>query len=208
MAKVKIIIIGTSHISPGSVAATRDRILSEQPDCVAVELDPLRYRALLNPQPPSLRAGVTTWLLHSLQSRLGKLTGVLPGSEMLAAIDAGRAVGARVVLIDMSIQRIAAEMQAIPLLRKLRLFSELLVGATLGPKVVDLSKVPEERLVKQVMREMARSMPDYYRILVTERNAYMVEWIRKLAEENNKVVVVVGLGHKEGLQKLLRSKTK
>lgn len=204
MSKTKIIILGTSHISPSSVAAARDRILAERPDCVAVELDPIRYRALLHPQPPSLAAGATAWLLHVLQSHLGKATGVMPGSEMLAAINAGRAVGARVVLIDMSIERIAAEMRAVPALRKLGMFSRLVAGAAFGRKVVDISKVPDERLVREVLRYMSKRMPDFYRILVAERNRYMAEWVRKLAKDHKKIIVVVGMGHTAGLQKLLK----
>ncbi len=203
-----ITIIGTSHISPSSVTAARDYILREQPDCVAIELDPIRYRALLHPQPPSMGAGLTAWLMHSLQTRLGKATGVMPGSEMLAAIDAGRSVGARVVLIDKSIEEIAAQMRSVSTMTKLKLFAGLVTGAAIGPKVMDLSEVPEERLVKQVLKYMEKKMPEFYRILVTERNAYMAGWIRELAKKNKKIIVVVGLGHKEGLQKLLRARRK
>lgn len=140
--------------------------------------------------------------------QLGKATGMLPGSEMLSAIEAGRVVGARLVLIDMSIEQIMAEIRAIPVLHKLSMFLQLLLGATFGPKTVNLSDVPEERLVRQVLRYMAKAMPEFYRVLVTERNTYMASWIRELAKRHKKIVVVVGLGHKAGLQKLLNIKSK
>jgi len=208
MPKTKIIIIGTSHVSPESVAAARDRILKEQPDCVAVELDPIRYYALLHPQPPTLRAGATAWFLQTLQTRIGKATGVMPGTEMLTAIDAGRAVGAQVVLIDMSIEHIVAKMRAVPALHKLGMLTYLIAGAAFGKRAIDLSKVPDERLVREVLRYMSKHMPDFYRILVSERNAYMANWIRELAKKHKKVIVVVGMGHTAGLSKLLKVRAK
>ncbi|MBU5557645.1 MAG: TraB/GumN family protein [Candidatus Aenigmatarchaeota archaeon] len=208
MPRAKIIIIGTSHISPQSVEATRDRILREQPDCVAIELDPIRYRALQHPQPPSIRAGATAWLLHTLQNRLSKATGVLPGSEMLAAINTAKEIGADIVLIDMSIERILAEMRAVPMMRKFSMLLHLLVSATFGQKTVNLSDVPDERLVRQVLRYMSKKMPDFYKILVTERNAYMAKWVRELAKKHKKIVVVVGMAHVAGLSKLLKVRAK
>lgn len=200
----KVIIIGTSHISPKAVSAVRERIISVRPDCVAVELCPTRYRGLhAGPGRPSLRAGVTVWLLHWLQQRLGQATGVLPGSEMLEAISAGRAVGARVVLIDTTIEDIVAGLKAVSLHRKVALVLRLMAGFVAAPKLVDLSEVPEEKFVKDVLRYMRKVMPDFYRILVTDRNAYMAGWIKKLAKEYKKIIVVVGLGHKAGLESIL-----
>jgi len=204
----KIIIIGTSHISPKSVAATRSKILHEQPDCVAVELDPIRYRALLNPQHASMRSGTTAWLLHTLQSHLGRSTGVLPGSEMLTAIEAGRAVGAQVVLIDMSINMIMANMRAISLKSRLGMIARLMAGVTLGARKINLSEVPDERMVKQVLKYMSVKMPEFYKVLVSDRNAYMAGWIKDLAKKHKKIIVVVGMGHTAGLKKLLNIKAK
>ena len=43
-----VIILGTSHISPDSVAAVNDLILNETPDIIALELDPLRFKSLIS----------------------------------------------------------------------------------------------------------------------------------------------------------------
>lgn len=206
MAKAKIIIIGTSHISPNSVSDTRNRILRKRPDCVAIELDPIRYRAMLHPEKPTLRAGATAWLLHSLQTHLGKSTGVLPGSEMLSAIEAGRAVGAKVVLIDMSIDKIMERMHSVSLRGKLGMFARILTGVTFGSGKIDLSKVPDEKMVKDVLKYMSKNMPEFYKILITERNSYMAGWIRELSKKHKKIVVVVGIGHEAGLKRLLKVK--
>jgi pheromone shutdown protein TraB len=203
----KVIIVGTSHISRESVNEAIDTILCERPDCVALELDPERFAALMQKkrEKASIR-NPTYFLLNNLQTYLGGKTGVLPGSEMLAAIRAARSVGSRIVLIDMDISEIMGRLEEISRWQKLKLFVKLLVGLIPlpGQKDFDLSRVPQEKIIDEALRYMHRDMPMIYRILIEDRNIYMAGWIRQLSKKYKKVVVVVGAGHKKGLEKLLK----
>ncbi|MCL2833837.1 MAG: TraB domain-containing protein, partial [Treponema sp.] len=42
----EIILIGTAHVSRGSIDEVRNTILEEKPDCVCVELDDARYASI------------------------------------------------------------------------------------------------------------------------------------------------------------------
>jgi len=205
----KVIIVGTSHISRFSVNDARDTILREEPDCVAIELDPGRFAALM--QKKREKADIrnpTYFVLNTLQTYLGGKTGVLPGSEMVASINAARAVNAKIALIDMDISEVMGRLGEIGRWQKIKLFFKLLVGLIPipGQKDFDLAKVPEDAVIGEALRYMKKEMPLIYRIMITDRNKYMAGWIRQLSKTHKKIVVVVGAGHKRGLEKLLKRK--
>lgn len=209
MPRSKITIVGTSHISPDSVKKAREVILREKPQCVAIELDPQRYEFLKSNV--KVRASIRNpmyFVLNNMQTWLGEKTGVIPGSEMLAAIDAGKDVKSKIVLIDMDIAEIMGKFGEIGSWEKFKLVFKLLLSFIPWPgtKQIDVSKVPDEKLVKEALRQLKREMPQIHKILITERNKYMAAWIKQLSKKYKKVVVVVGIGHKEGLKKLLKGR--
>ncbi len=205
---LKIIIIGTSHISQKSIKAAQQAILTEKPDCVAVELCPARYYALQTGRRKfSLKAGLIGAIFYLLQQWLGKKTGVLPGAEMLTAIRAAKAVNAKIVLIDIDIQTTLKKIKQIPLSEKLNLISKLFF-APISVKCINIAEVPEKKVIKEVMHWMRKSLPSFYKVLVTDRNKYMVDWILKLSKKFKKIVVVVGAGHETGIKRALKRKIK
>jgi len=206
----RITIVGTSHIAPASMEAARRTILRLKPDCVAIELDPERYAVLKSKrrEKASIRNPMY-FVLNSLQTNLGHRTGMLPGSEMLAAVDTARSVKARIVLIDMDIAEIMGRLGAISRWEKFKLVFKLLVGMIPWPghEDVDLEKVPPERMIEQALNWMHINLPAIYKVLITDRNIYMASWIRELSKQYKNIVVVVGAGHKRGLEKLLKRKS-
>ena len=52
---------------------------------------------------------------------------------------------------------------------------------------------------------MKKTYPNVYRALVSDRNKYMVKNIVKILRKNpgKKILVIVGAGHQEGMEKLL-----
>ncbi|MFH0829850.1 MAG: TraB/GumN family protein [Candidatus Aenigmatarchaeota archaeon] len=208
MAKVSI--VGTSHIAPASIDAAKETILRLRPDCVALELDAERWAALHQRQraKPSIRNPMF-WLLNSIQTSLGAHTGVLPGAEMLAAVDAAKQVGAQIVLIDMPIAETMGRLSAIGFWEKARLVLRLLAGLVPWPgrEEIDLKNVPPEKVIDDALRWMKKELPALYKVMITDRNVYMVHWIRELGRKHERIVVVVGAGHKLGLERLLRNKS-
>jgi len=207
----KVVVVGTSHVSPQSMRQAQETIRKMRPDCVAVELCPERYQALIDrrrgEEKPSIREPLF-YVFYALQNHLGKKTGTMPGSEMLAAIESAREVGSRIVLIDMDIGTISGKIGSLGRWEKAKLLGTVLYGATFGGlgKKVDLSKVPPERMIDEAMTYLKKSHKKFYKILVEDRNDYMVAWIRRLSKDYKKIVVVVGAGHKKGIERMLRRK--
>ncbi len=197
-----IIIIGTSHISPESLKVIRNTIKNEKPDCVAVELDPSRYVALIRKtgsRPPGIFLKILAWF----QKELGKLTGISPGREMMKAIEVSKKEKIPVYLIDQNFLITVKELQEISFFEKLKLLCAIFLS--IGSNEVDLRKVPPKKVVKDAIKFLKKHFPEIYRVLVAKRDKYMSEAIKELTRKYNKILVVVGAGHVEGLKKLLKN---
>jgi pheromone shutdown protein TraB len=200
----KVAFIGTSHISKQSLDEIRYTIKIFNPDCIAVELDARRYHALLHGQGRlSLSHGLTYLLLGWMQRYLGNKTGMMPGLEMITAIRIAQENNIKVALIDKDIAEIALKIKNISAWKKFVIFSKILGSLVIEKEKLDLTKVPDEKLIRKALSYMRKNMPDFYRILITERNEHMAENIKSLSKEYNKILVIVGAAHKIGLEKMI-----
>jgi len=215
----EIVLVPTSHIARQSLENVRMVIKKEKPDCVAVELDMNRYMAIKEGESSSIEAmknlGFLTflfyWILKQLQSWLGKKLGILPGSEMVQAIEVARREEIKIAFIDRDIRVTLARVKNISWKEKTKLILYLFKGLTIdylllkirkGEKI-DLSKVPPKELINQAMLLMKKDFPQLYRVLVKERDLYMAIKLKKLSEQFRKIVAVTGAGHTDGLKRLL-----
>jgi pheromone shutdown-related protein TraB len=212
----EIVIIGTAHVSEKSVAEVTREIEERKPDIVAVELCDGRYRALTNQDSiDEIKIGellsgsklyffLVQWMLAYVQKRIGEEMGVKPGSEMLAAIEASKRVGARVALVDreigITIQRFWSSMG---ILDKLRLFWSLIEAALFGEEEeIDIDRVTEEDVVSQMIAEFRKISPAAATALVDERDAFIARNLYQLSFQG-RVLAVVGAGHREGITRYL-----
>lgn len=213
-----IVLVPISHIAGESIRAVRDTISRERPDCVAVELDAGRYQALLqqaaSPRGLWKQIGISAFLILSvmrwLQQSLGKRTGILPGTEMLAAVEAGQQQGARIAFIDTPIALTLQGMQRIPFREKARLLWLLLKGLAWDPVAgrqhIDLQSVPPQELIDQALAVLQKECPQLYRVLVDERNSHMAGNLRRLSARYQKIVAVIGAGHRRGIEAGLQTR--
>lgn len=107
-----VVVVGTAHVSPTSVAEVEATIRARRPAKVLVELDTRRLSALQDPDAwrktdivQVIKDGkqhlfLLQLYLASVQARMGRETGVAPGTELLRAVQVAGEVGAEVVLID------------------------------------------------------------------------------------------------------------
>ncbi len=195
-------IIGTSHISAKSIKEVEETISNTKPSCVAVELCPARFYALSSGrrEKTGFRHGALIWLFSWLQKKLGEQTGILPGSEMLAAVKTGKKIGAKIVLIDKNIEDIILSLKKIPVKEKVKLFLSLFLMPFAAK--IKSTEITED-IIDDLLKEMKRHFPVLYKVLVHDRNIYMAKWARRLEKEFGDVVIVVGLGHKKGIEKIL-----
>ena len=192
-----ITILGVGHVF--ELGASIRRIIEEvRPAIVAVELDPVRYRALAGG--PARPGPGLYGLLGLAQRHLARKYGVRAGGEMLAAVDAARAVHARVAFIDMDsrnvVRRMLSEMSGG---ERVRFFLSAIAALFVPRETVDQEVAQYEANPAAFLEELGRGYPSVKRILLDERNAHMARELRELETSSGTVVAVVGEGHLEGL---------
>jgi pheromone shutdown-related protein TraB len=210
------ILVGTAHVSQASAALVRDVVTREKPDCVCVELDQQRYTALSqqrrledldlktvirNRQLSPLIANV---VLASYQKRLGGQLGVLPGAEMLEAINIAQAHGIPIAFCDRDVR--------ITLKRAWRLtpfFKKFLLLSTLLSSIFDTTELSEEILhdirqhdaLSEMLRELGKALPTLRTVLIDERDLYLAQHMRQATGE--RIVAVLGAAHLPGVRQAL-----
>src|SRR5205809_7905440 len=93
-----ITLLGVGHVFDIG-RSIRAEILARRPRVVALELDPIRYNALLN-RAPRARGLSPLALLAQFQIRIARQYGVEVGDEMVAAAQAAQEIGSAIALID------------------------------------------------------------------------------------------------------------
>ncbi|AEK72722.1 signaling protein [Thermococcus sp. 4557] len=207
-------LIGTMHVSPKSREEVIRTILDERPNAVAIELDRARFLAMNENREMTLedalrfgRKGLINYALAKVEEKLGEEFGMKPGEEMKAAISAAQTLGIPLYLIDEDINVILSKIAAAPGREKLLMALEAL-GIFLPVRLGEPSDPMAEYRVMMV--EFKRRYPYLYRVLVEERNEVMarnlvsiVENLKLRGVKRPKVIAVVGLGHKPGIEHLL-----
>jgi pheromone shutdown-related protein TraB len=217
-------IIGTSHISRESINEIKKAIEDDKPDIVAVELDIQRAAVLLQKEQRKIAAsdimkiGVKGYVFAKIgqyvQQKLGKMVGVAPGSDMKTALELARKNKLTVAFIDQPIQITLKKFsKGLTWKERGRFVADIFKGIffkkkqmkALGLDQLDLRKVPTDKLIKKMMKQMKGRYPNVFKVLVVDRNKYMTKQLVKLLREHpdKKILAVVGAGHEEGIKKLL-----
>lgn len=216
--------IGTSHIAKESIKEIRRVVEEKKPDIIAVELDKGRLMALLQKRKRRValrdikRIGVKGFIFALIggiiQEKLGKYVGVKPGSEMLEAVQLAKRNNIELALIDQPIEVTLRKFsRSITWTEKFRIIGDIFTGIffkkkrmkVLGLDEFDLHKVPTEKVIKKMMKEMKVRYPNIFRVLVSERNAIMARNLIKVQEKHpeKEIVVVVGAGHRKEMEKMV-----
>ena len=214
----EFIVVGTAHISGLSAELVENVIRNERPDCVCVELDHRRYESLLKPnhwenldlkeliKKKQLSTLIIQITLASFQKRLGDQTGVIPGTEMMAAINVSKSLGIAIELCDRDAR--------ITLKRAWRLTAftkKAMLISSLFASLFDRSSVNEDNLknirqqdvISELLKELGKSFPSFKRVLIDERDRYLAT--RTKLAPGERIVTVVGAGHVQGILRHLQA---
>ncbi len=215
----RLVLVGTAHVSRESTELVRHVIETEAPDVVCVELDAQRYRALTHgPDWESLdlrqlirTRQLPTFVLHlllgSYQKRLGMDLGVTPGAELLEAARVAEERGLPVELADRSVRvTLLRAWRSLGFWRRNKLVAAILASVFTDEKLSedDLRELRRQDVLSELIRELAREMPELKGALIDERDAYLAEKIRRAPGRT--VVAVVGAGHLDGVARLLEER--
>lgn len=198
-----IIILGVGHVFDIS-SQVRGIIEDERPDVVCVELDPLRYHALLNPSQNRSNAQLTYRLLAAFQRRLARQYGGEVGAEMVTATRVAQEIGSEVLLIDADANKLFRQLwQEMPLQEKVKLGLSAVTSLFLSRRRVEQELESFQAHEEAYLDQMGEQFPTLKRMLIDERNEIMARRIDAAASRFPNVLVVVGDGHVEGIVRLL-----
>jgi pheromone shutdown protein TraB len=204
-----ITLIGTGHVFD-----LRNQILQvldeKKPDIVCIELDEKRYAALLQRKNGNTRtysnknASFLYRLLGRFQDSIASQYGVQAGDEMLTSIQFAHDHQLPIAFIDVPADRMFARMlNEMRFTEKLRLIISAFGSIFVSKKQVDKEIDKIEVNLESYLDQVSDKFPTIKRVLIDERNEYMMQQLQDAAEDYNKIIAIVGDGHIPGLKGLL-----
>ena len=215
----RIVFVSVIHTDQESVERAREAVRVVQPEVVAVELDHDRYQQLVNPDeemenwiPPPTGDAVQNLMEHlaSLEKSLGEMTGASVGAEMLAAIEEGEEIGAKIALVDRPIQVTMQAIMTVPLDEIYRLMN-LMPDATKeiedGSGTDLLTALKQDGAIEDLMTEFESDFPGLADALIHQRDLYVAKALHTILKDvKGKIVAVLGAGHIDGVRSALISR--
>tara|TARA_Y100000310_G_scaffold329449_1_gene399330 strand:+ start:247 stop:924 length:678 start_codon:yes stop_codon:yes gene_type:complete len=213
-----LILVGTSHIAQQSIDEITKVVEKHKPSIITLELDRDRFQSLFQKQRQGIqlkdifKVGVKGFLFALLggwaSKRLGEKVGVMPGAEMKKAAEIARAKDIKIALIDQHIRKTLQRLsKTITWKEKGRFILDLIKGLILRKPEIefDLTKVPSEKVIEQLLGHVKKRYPSLYRVLILERNAVMAKKLLSLQQNHPDDIILafVGAGHVKGMSKLL-----
>ncbi len=214
-------IIGTAHVSEESVNEVKDAIYEQHPDVVAIELDRGRYTKLKKQmmgieedeaisvtriiKENKVGLFLTSTLLGYFQSKIGADVDVAPGSEMIGAIEASEDLQIPIALIDREINTtLQRALNKMGFMEKAK-FAYGLLASIFGfddeEDEIDIEELKNPENLDDLMEMFKDEAPSVYEVLVHERDAYLAGRIMQIPQD--KVIAVVGAGHRPGIERYL-----
>jgi pheromone shutdown-related protein TraB len=214
----EVTLIGTAHVSRESAELVGHVIEQEKPDTVCIELCESRYQSITQKKKwqeteliKVIREKKASVLLSNLmlayfQKRIGQKLGIRPGEEIIRAIQAAEAVGARIWLADRDIRTtLSRAWRLMSFWTKIKLLVQLVTSAGDFDSVSEeeIEKMKTEDVLEMLLLEIGESFPELRRVLIDERDQYLAHQIR--SAPGKRIVAVVGAGHVPGIQRYWRS---
>ena len=208
-----ITLIGTGHVFNLSQALLN--IFDEkQPELLCVELDKQRYNALMLKQsdPEGYKkheknVPILYKILARFQESMANEYGVTAGAEMLTTISFAQSHQLPIAFIDMNAQYLFKKMlKKMTLREKVKLMFSGFGGLFVSKKRVEKELERYEKNFDEYITQIGDKFPTIKRVLIDERNCYMVQQLTAANEQYEKIIAVVGDGHIPGLSKLLEKK--
>jgi pheromone shutdown-related protein TraB len=213
----EVTLIGTAHVSQLSVEMVEEHIQTGDYDCVAVELCPSRLQNITNKAWwknldiyqvfRKKKAGLLliNLALSAYQKRLADRIGVEAGREMIRAVELAREKDLRLEVIDRDISttlhRLVTE---VSFWQKLKIIGGLITGVFVGEEISEeqIEELKQGDLLHSVVGEFGDELPEIKRVLIDERDQYMVGRLAQIAkapEAPKKILAMVGAGHLIGM---------
>ena len=219
----EVTLIGTAHVSQLSVQMVEENIASGDYDCVAVELCSPRLENITNQDWwknldiyqvfKKKKAGLLliNLALTAYQKRLAERLGVEAGKEMIRAVELAREKGLRLEVVDRNISttlhRLVTE---VSFWQKFKIVGGLIAGVFVGEEISEeqIEDLKKGDMLHSVVSEFGEELPQIKRVLIDERDEYMVGRLAQISESSHapkKILALVGAGHLMGMMPNIES---
>ena len=213
----EITLIGTAHVSQLSVEMVEEKIATGDYDCVAVELCAPRLENITNRAWwknldiyqvfRKKKAGLLliNLALTAYQKRLAERIGVEAGKEMMRAVELAHAKDLRLEVIDRNISttlhRLVTE---VSFWQKMKIVGGLIAGVFVGEEISEeqIEDLKRGDMLHAVVSEFGEELPEIKRVLIDERDEYMVGRLAEVSASHDapkKILALVGAGHLMGM---------
>jgi len=208
----QITLIGTAHVSRESIDLVEQVIDTEAPDTVCVELCQPRYEAIRQKEKwqetdivkviREKRASLllSQLVMASLQRKISQKFNVIPGQEMLRAIDRGEAAGAQIVLADREIRiTLLRTWRNMGFWSKVKFLPEVLISLFSTEEITEeeIEKLKRQDVLELALQTIGDKLPGLKTTLIDERDLYLAHSIGQAPGQ--RIVAVVGAGHVPGI---------
>lgn len=212
----RVVFVAVIHTDLDSVEEARRVVREVKPTVVAVELDNERFLHLSN---PDVHKEIATMpltgdtaqdlmqQLAAMEQALGGITGSNVGDEMMAAIEEGRAVDAKIALIDRPMKTTIQAMMRVPL-DELYGLTKMLPDVTKdieesgATDILDMLK--QDGAVDDILEQFRSEFPGLAKVLIEERDQYLAQALHFILNDvQGKIVAVLGAGHIHGVKTAL-----
>ena len=219
----EVTLVGTAHVSKLSVEMVEEKIGTGDYDCIAVELCAPRLENITNQAWwknldiyqvfKKKKAGLLliNLALTAYQKRLAERIGVEAGKEMIRAVELAREKGIRLEVIDRNISttlhRLVTE---VSFWQKFKIVGGLIAGVFVGEEISEeqVEDLKRGDMLHAVVSEFGEELPEIKRVLIDERDEYMVGRLSQISEALHapkKILALVGAGHLIGMMPNLKS---
>jgi pheromone shutdown protein TraB len=207
----RIVFVSVIHTDLESVNKARRVVRETRPEVVAVELDHDRYNQLMkrlenqeihDPSSGDMAQDLMQQLAI-LEKSLGDITGSNVGDEMMAAIEEGRSIGAKIALVDRPISATVQAMMQVSV-EEIYKLTGMLPDATKdieeGGACDLLSMLKEDGAVDDIMSQFKSEFPGLAHVLIEQRDQYVANALHFILNDvQGKIVAVLGAGHIQGV---------
>jgi pheromone shutdown protein TraB len=143
-----------------------------------------------------------------LEKNLGQETGAMAGTEMMAAIEVGREIGAKIALVDRPMHVTAQALGQVPMdeIYKLsNLIPEANEGISEGEAGNLMDFLKEDGAVDNLLGEFKKEFPVLASVLIDQRDEFIAKALKSILNDvEGKIVAVLGAGHIDGVTTKLK----
>ncbi|MBP2143302.1 pheromone shutdown-related protein TraB [Methanococcus voltae] len=152
---------------------------------------------------------MSQYLLHNVladfQKTIGEKFNIKPGSEMKEAISLSIDSQKPLLLMDRPIDiTLSRLINSMSLKDKIKLFTDLYSGDS---EEIELDKETIDEMIgsaDELIEILKDASPTFYTVLVDERDKYMAKNLYDYSFGRDKIVAIIGAGHKKGITNYLR----